>query len=61
MDESGILLKYLSVQVLCRYVGDRKVDMKTAVSTFTVACHHMLGRNITYSEHMNMAKDHTYM
>ncbi len=35
--------------------------MKTAVSTFSVACHHMLGRNITCSEHVNMAKDHMYM
>ena len=25
--------------------------MKTAVSTFSVACHHMLGRNMTCSDH----------
>ena len=45
----AVSIEILSVQVLCCYVGDRKVDMKTAVSTFSVACH------------MNMAKDHMYM
>lgn len=41
------------------YTGERKVDMKTVVSTFSVACHHMLGRKITCRVHMPKEPEQT--
>ena len=49
--KSGVHCNVCQLGELYPYVGDRKVDMKTAVSTLSVACHHMLGRKMTCSDH----------